>query len=96
MSKKLEDIINKALENIESDREVTKDLLNDAIQYLSKDESRHRDIGLTFAKYVETLQRSNEQMVKVAGLIQKNDKKSDNLTEEDMENIFSKIAEEET
>ena len=66
MSKKLEDIINKALENIESDREVTRDLLNDAISYLSKDESRHRDIGLTLAKYVEVLQRSNEQMVKVA------------------------------
>jgi hypothetical protein len=96
MSKKLEDVIDKALSNIENDRKITRDLLNDAIQYLSKDESRHRDIGLTLAKYVETLQRSNEQMVKVAGLIQKNDKKSDNLTEEDMENIFSKIAEEET
>ena len=45
MSKKLDDIIEKALENIESDREVTRDLLNDAITYLSKDESRHRDIG---------------------------------------------------
>ena len=71
MSKKLEDIINKALENIESDREVTRDLLNDAISYLSKDESRHRDIGMTLAKYVEVLQRSNEQIVKVASLVQR-------------------------
>ena len=39
MSKKLDQIIDKALENIESDRKVTKDLLNDAIQYLSKDDS---------------------------------------------------------
>jgi hypothetical protein len=59
MSKKLEDVIDKALSNIENDRKITRDLLNDAIQYLSKDESRHRDIGLTLAKYVETLQRSN-------------------------------------
>jgi hypothetical protein len=91
MSKKLDDIIEKALKNIESDREVTRDLLNDAIQYLSKDESRHRDIGITLAKYVETLQRSNEQMVKVATLIQKDQKKSEGLTEADMENIFSMI-----
>lgn len=91
MSKKLDEIIEKALKNIESDREVTRDLLNDAIQYLSKDESRHRDIGLTLAKYVETLQRSNEQMVKVATLIQKDQKKSEGLTEADMENIFSMI-----
>ena len=92
MTKKLQDIIDKTLENIESDREVTKDLLNDAIQYLSKDESRHRDIGLTLAKYVETLQRSNEQMVKVATLIQKEQKQSEGLTEADMENIFSMIS----
>ena len=94
MSKKLEDIINKALENIESDREVTRDLLNDAISYLSKDESRHRDIGLTLAKYVEVLQRSNEQMVKVASLVQKEEKKSDGLTDKDMEDIFSMIDKE--
>ena len=91
MTKKLQDIIDKTLENIENDREVTKDLLNDAIQYLSKDESRHRDIGLTLAKYVETLQRSNEQMVKVATLIQKEQKQSEGLTEADMESIFSMI-----
>ncbi len=91
MSKKLDEIIDKALKNIDSDREVTRDLLNDALAYLSKDESRHRDIGITLAKYVETLQRSNEQMVKVATLIQKNQKQSDELTEADMENIFSMI-----
>jgi len=91
MSKKLDQIIDKALENIESDRKVTKDLLNDAIQYLSKDDSRHRDIGITLAKYVETLQRSNEQMVKVATLIQKDQKKAEGLSESDMENIFSMI-----
>ena len=94
MSKKLEDIINKALDNIESDREVTRDLLNDAISYLSKDESRHRDIGLTLAKYVEVLQRSNEQMVKVASLVQREEKKSDGLTDKDMEDIFSMIDKE--
>ena len=95
MSKKLDEIIKKALDNIEEDRLVTRDLLEDAMQYLAKDESRHRDIGLTLAKYVETLQRSNEQMVKVATLIQKEDKKEDGISKEEMENLFSAIAEEE-
>jgi len=94
MSKKLDKIIKKALDNIEEDRLVTRDLLEDAMQYLAKDESRHRDIGLTLAKYVETLQRSNEQMVKVATLIQKEDKKEDGISQEEMENFFSAIAEE--
>ena len=94
MSKKLDDIIKKALENIEADRLVTRDLLEDAMGYLAKDESRHRDIGLTLAKYVETLQRSNEQMVKVATLISKEQKKEDAISKEEMDNLFSAIAEE--
>ena len=94
MSKKLDEIIEKALKNIEKDREVTRDLLNDAISYLSKDESRHRDIGMTLAKYVEVLQRSNEQMVKVASLVQKEEKTTDGLSEKDMEDIFSMIDKE--
>jgi len=94
MSKKLDQIIEKALANIEADRLVTRDLLDDAIEYLSKDEHRHKDIGMTIAKYVETLQRSNEQIVKVATLIQKEEKKEDGISKEEMENLFSAIAEE--
>jgi len=94
MSKKLDEIIEKALANIESDRLITRDLLEDAIEYLAKDEHRHREIGMTLAKYVETLQRSNEQIVKVATLIQKEEKKEDGISQEEMENLFSAIAEE--
>ena len=43
---------------------------------------------------METLQRSNEQMVKVATLIQKEEKKDDGISKEEMENLFSTIAEE--
>ena len=38
MSKKLDEIIKKALDNIEEDRLVTRDLLEDAMQYLAKDD----------------------------------------------------------
>ena len=94
MSKKLDDIIKKALANIEADRLVTRDLLEDAMGYLAKDEARHREIGMTLAKYVETLQRSNEQMVKVATIISKEEKKEGTISKEEMEDLFSAIAEE--
>ena len=85
--------IKEAIDNIRSDRETTRELLDDAMRYLSQDVSRHRDIGQTLAKYVETLQRSNEQIVKIATLLQKNEK-SEGLTEDDMEDIYSMIKKE--
>ena len=79
-----------AIDNFRSDREITRDLLDDAIKYFANDESRHRDIGLTLAKYVETLQRSNEQLVKVVNLMNKNTKAG--LTSEDKEEIYGMIS----
>jgi len=92
---KLEKYIEEAIGNIRDDREVTRELLDDAIKYLAKDESRHRDVGLIIAKYVETLQRSNEQLVKVSGLLSKN-KSSDSLSPEELEGIYSAIDDKET
>lgn len=92
--KKLEKYIEEALENIRNDREVTRELLDDAMKYLAKDESRHRDIGLTLSKYVETLQRSNEQLVKVASLVSKNEA-SDSISQKEMEDIYAAIQNQE-
>lgn len=89
--KKLEDYIAEAIANIREDREVTRELLDDAMKWLAKDESRHREIGLTISKYVETLQRSNEQLVKVASLVSKKESSSDTLSAKEMENIYSAI-----
>jgi hypothetical protein len=92
MAKKTDDYITEAVDNIRKDREITQELLQDAIKWLSKDESRHREIGVVMAKYVETLQRSNEQLVKVVGLMSKKEKES-GLSSEEMKNIFDMISE---
>lgn len=92
--KRLDHYLQKAITNIEEDRQITRELLDDVVRYLSKDETRHREVGLTASKYVETLQRSNEQLVKVAGLIQKNQSKDVGLSEEDKKDIFNMIQEE--
>ena len=91
--KKLDHYLDRAITNIEEDRKITRELLDDVVRYLSKDESRHREVGLTASKYVETLQRSNEQLVKVATLIQKNNNGSVALTNQDKEELFDMIKE---
>jgi len=93
MSKKIDDYLKEAIDNIREDREITRELLDDAVKYVAKDEARHKEVGIILSKYVETLQRSNEQLVKIAGLMSKNEK-NDGLTEGDMEDIYSMIKKE--
>jgi hypothetical protein len=92
--KDFDSLTDEAIENIREDREQTKDLLQDLIKYISASEDRHRDVGMTAAKYVETLQRSNEQLVKLAGLKMKEEKKSTGLTSEDRDEIFNQLNKE--
>ena len=80
-----------AIENIRNDREQTKELLKDLVKYLSNDDHRHKEVGLTAAKYVETLQRSNEQLVKIAALKQKTEKADTGLTDEERQEIFENL-----
>ena len=80
-----------AIDNIVEDREITKELLDDVIRYLSKDEQRHKEVGFTAAKYVETLQRSNEQLVKITGIMQKKESKGASLTDKDKDDLFDMI-----
>jgi hypothetical protein len=80
-----------AIKNIQDDREITRELLDDVVQFMSKDEQRHKEVGITAAKYVETLQRSNEQLVKVAALMQKKETASASLTDFDKNELFEMI-----
>lgn len=92
MSKKnIDNIVNEVITNIRNDREVTKELLGDAMSWLSKDESRHREIGIVLSKYVETLQRSNEQLVKIANMVSK-DTSNRGLSDEDKNDLLDMIS----
>ena len=91
--KDLETYLEEAVKNIRDDRAVTSALLTDIMVFLKKNEQNHKEVGAVAAKYVETLQRSNEQMVKVAGLLQKReDRLRDGLTESDKQDIFDIIG----
>ena len=93
LMKHLDHYLNETIQNIRDDREVTRELLDDVLRVISKSEENHGQVGTIAAKYVETLQRSNEQIVKIAALMSKNEK-SDGLSERDMEDIYSMIREE--
>ena len=98
MSKKqkIDEYLKEAIDNIREDRDVTKELLDDIVQYLAKGESTHRDVGLTAAKYVETLQRSNEQLVKISGLLLKSATSKEaavSLSDMDKDEIYDLIKE---
>ena len=89
---KLDDYITEAIDNIRTDRETTKELLNDAINYMSSKHDAHETVGNIAAKYVETLQRSNEQLVKVMSLLQKREGKQEGLSETDKQELFDMIG----
>ena len=91
--KDLDAYLDEAIKNIREDRAITATLLTDLVVYLKASEERHREVGPVAAKYVETLQRSNEQLVKVASLIQKKRASSVSLTEEDKNEIFDILNE---
>ena len=93
MGKKVDTYLEEAVSNIREDREITRELLDDAIKWLAKDESRHREIGIVVSKYVETLQRSNEQLVKVVNLMTKKDADT-GLSSQDMDSIYEMISNE--
>ena len=89
--KNLEDFINESIKNIREDRSTVKYLLTDLLAEIQKSGHSHKEIGIIAAKYVETLQRSNEQLVKLTALIQKDTKPTDGLTLEDKQELFDLI-----
>jgi len=86
-------LIDKALKNITADREETKELLADLKDYLAGSQDRYTEVGTVAAKYVETLQRSNEQLVKLAALVHKKDtnRGTESFSEGDKDQLFDLI-----
>lgn len=96
MKKKMskEELIEAAIENIQNDRDSAKELLEDVAQYIGQQKDRYSNVGMVAAKYLETLQRSNEQLVKLISLMKKVDEdKYGDLDTKDKENLYDEIEE---
>lgn len=68
---KIQKYLEEAVDNIREDRKRAESLLKDIAIYIGGSQERHREVGLTAAKYLETLQRSNEQLVKITDILKK-------------------------
>ena len=93
--KDVEDYLQEAIKNIQHDRAATKTLLMTLMKYMQISEDRHKEVGLIAAKYLETLQRSNEQLVKVTSIVAKKSSGSDQITDKDRQDLFDMINSEE-
>ena len=61
------------------------------MKFMQTGDDRHKEVGLIAAKYLETLQRSNEQLVKLASLLQKQEKATDGISDQDRQDLFDLI-----
>jgi hypothetical protein len=95
MRKDLDSLIEQALDNIKNDRQETETLLGELKEYMGVpgNQDRYSDSGPIAAKYVETLQRSNEQLVKLATLVYKKETsiKEGSLSDLDKKELFDLI-----
>jgi transposase len=85
------ELLEEAVVNIREDRGLTYELINELRADLATSRVTHKEVGFTAAKYMETLQRSNEQLVRLTALVHKieeDSKDSDRMTQEDLEELY--------
>jgi wobble nucleotide-excising tRNase len=87
----LDTLINEALGNIRDDRKSAKEFLNEIATQIAKDPEQNKYLSPVAAKHVETMQRSNEQLVKIIGLRQKTHTQIDVLSDKDKDSIFDML-----
>ncbi len=90
----LETLMSEALGNIRNDRKVAREFLNEIANLISGDPEQNKYLSPVAAKHIETLQRSNEQLVKIISIQSKKTDSSYELTDVDRENLFDMIQEE--
>ena len=88
-----QEFVEEAADNIRKDRAMASSLLIELMKVLKADETKHQYSGPVAAKYLETLQRSNEQLVKLASLISKKEHVSVDLSYSEKSEIYDLINE---
>ena len=87
----LDSLVTEALENIRKDRKTAREFLNEIANQIAQDSEQNRSLSPVAAKHIETMQRSNEQLVKLINIKQKNTEAVFELSENDKSNLFDLI-----
>jgi|TARA_R100000329_G_C7592525_1_gene210084 hypothetical protein len=90
-SKDLESLIDEALDNIRNDRKAAREFLNEIANQIASDAEQNKYLSPVAAKHIETLQRSNEQLVKLIGIRHKGQKDTMELSAKDKDSLFDLI-----
>jgi hypothetical protein len=94
MSYEVDKLLKESIDNVKSDRAYGIKLLNDLIVLMGSknDLETHKRLGEIAANYLETLQRSNDQLVKltvVAGKLKKDDEGG--LSKKELDQLYSEL-----
>tara|TARA_R110000824_G_scaffold234907_1_gene423596 strand:+ start:465 stop:761 length:297 start_codon:yes stop_codon:yes gene_type:complete len=87
------EFIEEAISNVRKDRALASSLIIDLMKVLKQDETKHQYSGPVAAKYLETLQRSNEQLVKLATLLSKKENVNADLSSVEKQEIYDLLNE---
>ena len=89
----LEAYVEETTKNIREDRAMAKTLLVDMMGDMAASASDRRELGPVAAKFIETLQRSNEQLVKLSAILQRQKTSNIGLSADDKEQLFDLLNE---
>jgi hypothetical protein len=87
----IETLIDEALANIRNDRKSAREFLNEIANQIAADAEQNKYLSPVAAKHIETLQRSNEQLVKLIGMRLKKAPVALELSEDDKNSLFDII-----
>ena len=89
----LQSYIEETTTNIREDRAMAKMLLMEVMADMKLSDAARKEMAPIAAKYVENLQRSDEQMVKLTSVLQRQKSNQVGLTEDDKEQLFDLLNE---
>ena len=90
-NKNIDNLITEALDNIRNDRKVAREFLNEIANQIAGDAEQNKYLSPVAAKHIETMQRSNEQLVKIISIKQKDQDKTFDLSEDDKASLYDII-----
>lgn len=89
---KFEETLKKAEKNIDKDRLLANTMINSLLEYVGENNERYQVVGVVIGKYMDNLQKSNEQLIKVASLREKQvvEVEEEELSEEEIYSALDK------
>ena len=87
----LESLVDEALTNIRDDRKAAREFLNEIANQIAHDAEHNKYLSPVAAKHIETMQRSNEQLVKIISLKQKTENVSLSLNQNEKDELLDLI-----